>query len=181
MILTRLPTCPSGEAKIEVESHASNCYKRFRTRAQAEAFIEDWKDAFADVWRAAIREALDSGLRPADMKIDVWAVLHSPESAPKDARGSRDTSPGRSEDGQGDEAPEGATNEEDEEVADAEAEERVSEGEGEGVTDEEAEGGTTEEEAEGATEEEEVAGETVETPTDGTEVLPNLDNLNLRE
>ena len=45
------------------------------TRPQAEAFIEDWKESFADVWRRAIRQGLDQGLRPRDMKLSVQDIL----------------------------------------------------------------------------------------------------------
>jgi viroplasmin and RNaseH domain-containing protein len=33
----------------EVKEITGACYKRFRTRSQAEAFIEDWEESFADV------------------------------------------------------------------------------------------------------------------------------------
>jgi hypothetical protein len=42
----------------------------------AEAFIEDWKESFADVWRIEVKKALDSGLRPRDMKLSVQGVLY---------------------------------------------------------------------------------------------------------
>jgi hypothetical protein len=42
--------------------------KKFRTRAQAEAFIEDWKETYADVWREMIKEVLDQGFRPRDIE-----------------------------------------------------------------------------------------------------------------
>lgn len=63
-------------AETEVDEVSGACHKRFRTRAQAEAFIEDWKEAFADVWRRAIKKGLDQGLRPRDMKLIVEDVLH---------------------------------------------------------------------------------------------------------
>lgn len=31
---------------------------------QAEAFIEDWKKSYAEVWHDMIKEALDQGFRP---------------------------------------------------------------------------------------------------------------------
>ncbi len=61
------------------------CHKRFRTRSQAEAFIEDWKDSFADVWRRKIREALDQGLKPCDMKLSVEGILYGPDKQTEDA------------------------------------------------------------------------------------------------
>ena len=48
----------------EIHEITGACHKRFKTRAQAEAFIEDWKESFADVWRREVRRALDRGLRP---------------------------------------------------------------------------------------------------------------------
>lgn len=60
------------------------CHKRFRTRSQAEAFIEDWKDS-ADVWRRKIREALDQGLKPCDMKLSVEGILYGPDKQTEDA------------------------------------------------------------------------------------------------
>ena len=62
-------------SKPEVEKISGACYKRFRTFAQAEAFIEDWKESFADVWRSAIRKGLDQGLRPCDMKLGVEGLF----------------------------------------------------------------------------------------------------------
>lgn len=61
------------------------CYKRFRTRSQAEAFIEDWKDSFADVWRRKIREELDQGLKPYDMKLSIEGILYGPNKQTEDA------------------------------------------------------------------------------------------------
>lgn len=60
----------------EVKEISGACHKRFRTHAQAEAFIEDWNESFANVWRRAIREGLDQGLRPRDMEIRVEGILH---------------------------------------------------------------------------------------------------------
>jgi viroplasmin and RNaseH domain-containing protein len=56
----------SGEngAKKEVDGEGGSCHKRFRTMAQAEAFIEDWKETYAEIWREIIKEALDQGYRP---------------------------------------------------------------------------------------------------------------------
>lgn len=62
--------------KPEVFKFSGSCHKVFRTRALAEAFIEDWKDTYADVWRKAIREALDIGYRPEDMEIRIERILN---------------------------------------------------------------------------------------------------------
>lgn len=61
------------------------CHKRFKTRPQAEAFIKDWRDSYADVWRRVIREGLDQGLRPCDMKLSVEGILHGPDKQTDDA------------------------------------------------------------------------------------------------
>jgi hypothetical protein len=53
------------------------CYKCFKTEAQAEAFIEDWKKSYAKVVRQAVRKGLDEGLRPEDMSLNVKELLHS--------------------------------------------------------------------------------------------------------
>lgn len=36
--------------------------------AQAEAFIEGWKGAYAEVWGELIKEVLDRGFRPRDIR-----------------------------------------------------------------------------------------------------------------
>lgn len=59
----------------EIKEISGACHKGFRTYAQAESFIEDWKESFADVWRRAIREGLDQGLRPCDMKLSLEGIL----------------------------------------------------------------------------------------------------------
>lgn len=55
-------------AEREVLKQAGSSYKKFKTKAQAEAFIEDWKKSYADVWRAVIKEVLDQGFRPRDIE-----------------------------------------------------------------------------------------------------------------
>lgn len=59
----------SGEngAEREVTEEKGSCHKRFRTKAQAEAFIEDWKESYAEIWYELIKEALDRGFRPRDI------------------------------------------------------------------------------------------------------------------
>ncbi|ORY61000.1 uncharacterized protein BCR38DRAFT_349462 [Pseudomassariella vexata] len=61
----------------EVKEISGACHKRFKTRAQAEAFIEDWKESYADVWRRAIKEGLDKDRRPHDMKVKVKGILRA--------------------------------------------------------------------------------------------------------
>ncbi|KAJ6101902.1 hypothetical protein N7486_004329 [Penicillium sp. IBT 16267x] len=53
-------------AEKEVVGEEGSCHKRFRTMAQAEAFIEDWKETYAEIWREMIKEALDQGYRPLE-------------------------------------------------------------------------------------------------------------------
>lgn len=59
-------TISSGKdgAEKEVDKVEGSCHKRFKTRAQAEAFIKEWKETFAEIWSDMIKEALDEGLRP---------------------------------------------------------------------------------------------------------------------
>lgn len=80
---TLLTSC-SGMTELKVKEISSACYKRFKTHSQAEAFIEDWRDSFADVWQRAIREGLNQGLRPCDMKLSVEGILHGPAKRTED-------------------------------------------------------------------------------------------------
>ena len=52
------------------------CYRAFKSQEEAEDFfIISWKDAFADVSRRAIRQALENGWKPRDMKFNVDSFL----------------------------------------------------------------------------------------------------------
>lgn len=51
------------------------CFRRFETEGEAEEFIREWKDAYADVWRRAIRQGLDNGWKPKDMEFDISLLL----------------------------------------------------------------------------------------------------------
>lgn len=73
-------TSHSGKTEPEVKFVSGACHKRFRTYAQAEAFIEDWKQTIADLYRRAIKEALDQGFTPHNMKLSVEEILHKHES-----------------------------------------------------------------------------------------------------
>lgn len=73
-----------GGAEEKVDEDSGACHQMFRTRAQAEAFIEDWKQSFAHVYLAKIMEALDRGLRPLDMKLSVADVLKKTDAAATD-------------------------------------------------------------------------------------------------
>ncbi|KAJ5523287.1 hypothetical protein N7513_012831 [Penicillium frequentans] len=50
----------------EVKKVTGSCHKRFRTRAQAEAFIEDWNETCAEIWSKPINKEPDQGFRPRD-------------------------------------------------------------------------------------------------------------------
>lgn len=69
----------SRKARIRTEGTTA-CFEGFRTEEEASDFIEDWKDAYADVWRREIRRGLDNGWRPRDMAFEIEAVL-SPAQA----------------------------------------------------------------------------------------------------
>jgi len=69
-----------GGSEPKVSEVSGACHKRFRTKDQAQAFIEDWKQSFADVYREAIKEALDKGFRPPDLKLSVVGILHETET-----------------------------------------------------------------------------------------------------
>ncbi|BCS00025.1 RNase H1/viroplasmin domain-containing protein [Aspergillus luchuensis] len=58
-----------GKTKPEVDRFDGACHKHFRTHSQAEAFIEDWKNSYADVCRREIKAKLDQGFRPPNMKL----------------------------------------------------------------------------------------------------------------
>jgi hypothetical protein len=67
----------SGEngALEETSGVSGACHKCFKTEAQAEAFIEDWKESYAEVVRQVVRKGLDEGLRPRDMSLKVEGLL----------------------------------------------------------------------------------------------------------
>lgn len=56
------------------------CHKQFRTDLQAKAFIEDWKDSFADVCRRSIRAKLDDGFSPNDMELSIKKMSQAVEN-----------------------------------------------------------------------------------------------------
>lgn len=85
--LSRCPTLltTSSETELKVKYQSGACHKRFRTRSQAEAFIEDWKDSLADVWREEIKNGLDQGLRPRNMKFSAEDILIRHDEQTEDA------------------------------------------------------------------------------------------------
>ncbi|PWY94165.1 hypothetical protein BO94DRAFT_532124 [Aspergillus sclerotioniger CBS 115572] len=58
-----------GKTKPEVDQFPGACHKYFRIYSQAEAFIEDWKNSYADVYRREIKAKLDQGFRPPNIKL----------------------------------------------------------------------------------------------------------------
>jgi len=58
-----------------VTGFRSACHQKFDTGHEAKQFIEEWKDAYADIWRRAIRRALDEGWKPEDLKVDIRKIL----------------------------------------------------------------------------------------------------------
>jgi len=75
--LTRILNVYSGPkgALKNVHEFPGACHKHFRTKEQAEAFIEDWKETFLEVLHRALKNALDEGLRPQDLKLDTQRIL----------------------------------------------------------------------------------------------------------
>jgi len=67
-------------AKLEVETFPGACYKHFRTCDQAEAFIEDWKSAVVDVYQRTIRDSLNNGDRPLNMRLTVTSLFREPDN-----------------------------------------------------------------------------------------------------
>lgn len=51
------------------------CFQRFGTEQEEEGFIEEWKDAYADVLARAIRQGLDNGWKPKDMEFHIRSLL----------------------------------------------------------------------------------------------------------
>ncbi|KAF4766201.1 hypothetical protein N7455_005150 [Penicillium solitum] len=51
------------------------CHECFSTKQEAEEFIESWKDAYADVWRRAIRQGLNEGWMARDMTLNIGSFL----------------------------------------------------------------------------------------------------------
>ena len=58
----------SGGLEPEVVNFSGACHKRFRTLAQAEAFIADWVEMHACIVKTKIKEELLVGHRPAKLK-----------------------------------------------------------------------------------------------------------------
>ncbi|KAK1622344.1 hypothetical protein BDP81DRAFT_441497 [Colletotrichum phormii] len=63
------------QALSQLHETPGACCKKFKTKEQAEAFIEEWKQAVAGVLLRSIREALDQGMRPKDMSFDVSGLF----------------------------------------------------------------------------------------------------------
>jgi hypothetical protein len=55
-------------AKKQITEEPGSCHKSFRTMAQAQAFIEDWKASYTAIWCELIQEALDGGFRPHEIQ-----------------------------------------------------------------------------------------------------------------
>jgi hypothetical protein len=60
------------EATCEI---SNACHKCFKTEAQAEAFIKDWKESYAELVRQAVWKGLNGGLRPRDISLNVEGLL----------------------------------------------------------------------------------------------------------
>ena len=60
----------------EIDEIHGACHKRFRTEAQAKAFIKDWNESFADVCRRVVKGKLEKGVRPRDITLSVEGLLH---------------------------------------------------------------------------------------------------------
>ena len=64
----------------EIQEFQSACHKRFKPKAQAQAFIEDWKESYANVRRSEVKKALDRGLQLKDTKFGTEDILQEPNS-----------------------------------------------------------------------------------------------------
>ncbi|KAM3510406.1 hypothetical protein MY10362_000030 [Beauveria mimosiformis] len=63
------------DCQLQTSEVAGACFKKFETEQEAEAFIEDWKQAVVQVYMLEIKTALDNGFRPAHMKFNVKKKL----------------------------------------------------------------------------------------------------------
>lgn len=64
-----------SDCRPYVEGVTDACYEGFAARADAEAFIEYWKQTVAEVYRMEIKKALDEGLRPRTMSFNIAGLL----------------------------------------------------------------------------------------------------------
>lgn len=53
----------------------SACHESFSTEHEARQFIEDWREAYADVWRLKIRRGLNEGWKPEDLAVDISNIM----------------------------------------------------------------------------------------------------------
>jgi len=68
--------CSGSKGVLEETDKAPNaCHKRFRTEAQAEAFIEDWKEAYAEVVYRAVKKELSRGMKPRNLELNLEELL----------------------------------------------------------------------------------------------------------
>ena len=51
------------------------CQQRFDTESEATEFIDDWNEAFADIWRREIKLGLKDGWRARSLDFDLASVL----------------------------------------------------------------------------------------------------------
>lgn len=58
-----------------MDEASGSCHRHFRTREQADAFIEDWKESVTLIYKKEIKKALDQGERPLDMKFDISGLF----------------------------------------------------------------------------------------------------------
>ncbi|KAM3463856.1 hypothetical protein BB8028_0002g15520 [Beauveria bassiana] len=63
------------DCQLQTAEVEGACFKKFETEQEAEAFIQDWKQAVVEVYMVEIKTALDNGFRPAHMKFNVKKKL----------------------------------------------------------------------------------------------------------
>jgi hypothetical protein len=51
------------------------CHQRFNTEREAKDFIEDWNDAYADIWRREIRKGLHGGWKAKSLRLNPASAL----------------------------------------------------------------------------------------------------------
>ncbi|KAJ5364459.1 uncharacterized protein N7496_010172 [Penicillium cataractarum] len=64
-----------GEVENATKGVKYACQQRFDTESEAKEFIDDWNEAFADIWRQEIRDGLKDGWRVKSLDLDLASVL----------------------------------------------------------------------------------------------------------
>lgn len=67
-------------AQQSVNGLPNACHQLFDTELQAREFIEDWNEAFADIWYREIRNGLRKGWKAKSLGFNLEAILFRSDS-----------------------------------------------------------------------------------------------------